>query len=91
MVTMKLGTSQTWFVLRNGIVDTYAINKLAAVPMVVRTNEKRTSFKRRAIRTSLSYFSLKTGTKSMNVDRSIPATDMKIANPVKPAGKKNNA
>ena len=65
---------------------TDAINKLAATPVVVRINPTRTSLRARASRTNLSYFSYRTGIASMNDERNIPATEMKMANPVSPAG-----
>jgi hypothetical protein len=46
----------------------------------------RTSFNARASRMNLSYFSYKTGTQSMNVERTIPETEMKMAKPDRPEG-----
>jgi hypothetical protein len=66
---------------------THAIRRLAVTPVHVRINPTRTSLKARASRVNLSYFSCKTGTRSMNNDKNIPATEIKMANPDRPAEK----
>lgn len=64
---------------------THAMRILKAVPAPARMNDTRTSFKARASRAPLSYFSYTTGTKSINNESTMPDTDTNIAKPVRPA------
>lgn len=63
------------------------MRRLAVTPVLVRMKPTRTSLRARATRVSLSYFSCTTGTKSINDDKNMPATEMKRANPDRPAEK----
>jgi hypothetical protein len=64
---------------------TYARRKVRAVPVPTNTNIARSSFKARATRVNLSYFSFTRGTRSKNRASNIPAIDTKRANPDNPA------
>ena len=65
--------------------EAYAISRLRTVPLPFNMKPPRTSFNARARRASLSYFSYTSGTSSMNKERTMLATDTKMANPDKPA------
>lgn len=67
------------------------MRRLNVVPVPVRIKLTRTSFNVLASWTNLSYFSYATGTKSMNAERSIPAMEMKIAKPERPAKRDESA
>ena len=70
----------------NARIDmTHAIKRLNVTPIAVKIKAMRSSFSARAVRASLSYFSYKTGTVSINADRKMPATETKSANPDNPA------
>ena len=68
----------------------YLNRKLKKRPVPERMNPTRTSFKARAKRTSLSYFSYMTGTRSMKRDNNMLNIAEKMAKPDKPARKALN-
>lgn len=80
----KLRRGQHWVIQSIGDT-TYARRKVRAVPVPTSTNIARSSFKARATRVNLSYFSFTRGTRSKNSASTIPAMDTKRANPDNPA------
>lgn len=84
MVTIKLCDSECFEFNIYG-PRTYAINRLMTAPVPVRIKLTRTSFRARASRTNLSYFSYRTGMISINAEKSMPKMVTKRVNPESPA------